>query len=161
MTLLLRKMLFTTLTPADRQGVREVSPTLLLGEPSEYDRDGATWLAYTDSRWTPMHVAMIASMAVNLDALAGYDSPYVDNESGEITDREAYHEEMKALLQDPEQAPVPMTLPEDVEPSDPEADRPSLEDVRAAQEPQEGALNSAMRLTQSLDAYSRVEPQPA
>ena len=157
MTLALRKLIFDNLSEPDRQGVREVDPTLLLGEPVVYtDSGGAQWLCYTDSRWMQLQIAMLAAMSENLQDLKGYDSPYVDNDTQEITDREAYHQEMKTLLQDDSAVTTPMTLPADVTPSDTEAERPSFEDIRAAQEGSDGSLDSKLRLP-SLDSWTRVE----
>jgi hypothetical protein len=159
MTVLIRKALVDTFSPAIKTGVSELDPTLALGDPVTYeDENGAQWYGFSDSRWRPIQIAMLASTAQNAGRLSTYDSQYVTDE-GEVTDREALHEESKAVLQDPQEVDTPMTLPENVTPSDPDADRPSMEDIRAAQEPEAGSLDPRFRIERSLDGYTRSEPQ--
>jgi hypothetical protein len=159
MTVLIRKSLVDTFSPAIRTGVSELDPTLALGDPVTYeDTDGAKWFAFTDSRWQQIQIAMLAATAQNADQLSTYDSEYVTDD-GEVTDREALHEESKAVLQDPNEVDHPMTLPGDVTPSDPDADHPSMEDIRAAQEESAGSLDDTFRLDRSLDSYTRVDPE--
>jgi hypothetical protein len=158
MTILIRKALVDTFSPAIKTGVSELDPTLALGEPRTVkDENGAKWLAFTDFRWREIQIAMLAATAQNAARLSTYDSQYVTDD-GEVTDRDALHEESKAVLQDPNEVDTPMTLPEDVTPSDPDADRPSMEDIRAAQEAQAGDLDSVFRIERSLDEYTRVDP---
>jgi hypothetical protein len=54
-----------------------------------------------------------------------------------------------------------MTLPEHVEPSDPDADTPSFEDVRAAQERNTGDLNDKVRVNIDTLGWTRVEAELA
>lgn len=157
MTVLIRKALVDSFSPAIKTGVSELDPTLALGDPVVYeDQNGAQWQAFTDSRWRQVQIAMLASTAENAANLSTYDSQYVTDDGG-VTDREALHEESKAVLQDPQQVDTPMTLPGDVTPSDPDAGRPSMEDIRAAQESTSGSLDSRFRVERSLDGYTRVE----
>ena len=157
MTVLIRKALVDTFNPAIKTGVSELDPTLALGEPVLYeDTDGAQWYGFSDSRWRPIQIAMLAATGQNASRLSKYDSEYVTDE-GEVTDREALHEESKTILQDPQEVDTPMTLPEDVTPSDPDAERPSFEDIRAAQESSAGSLDNRFRIERSLDAYTRAE----
>jgi hypothetical protein len=155
-TVLIRKSLVDQFSPAIKTGVSELDPTLALGEPRIVeDENGAKWFAFRDGRWRQIQIAMLASTAQNAARLSTYDSQYVTDE-GEVLDRDALHEESKAVLQDPNEVDTPMTLPEDVTPSDPDADRPSMEDIRAAQEAQAGDLDPKFRLERSLDNYTRV-----
>jgi len=157
MTVLIRKALVDTFSPAIRNGVSHLDPTLMLGEPvTRKDQDGALWYTFTSSRYTPIQIAMLASTAENAARLSTYDSEYVTDE-GEVLDREALHEESKTILQDPQEVDTPMTLPEDVAPSDPDAERPSFEDIRAAQESSAGSLDNRFRIERSLNAYTRAE----
>jgi len=157
MTVLIRKALVDTFNPAIKTGVSELDPTLALGDPVRVeDADGAQWHAFTDSRWRDIQIAMLAATAENAANLSTYDSEYVTDD-GEVTDRDALHEESKAVLQDPNEVDTPMTLPGDVTPSDPDADTASMEDIRAAQESEAGSLDNRFRIERSLDAYTRVE----
>jgi len=161
MTVLIRKSLVDTFSPAIRTGVSELDPTLSLGDPVTYeDTNGAQWLAFTDSRWRPIQIAMLAATGQNAERLSTYDSEYVTDE-GEVLDREALHEESKAVLQDPQEVDTTMTLPSGVTPSDPEAERPSMEDIRAAQEESAGSLDGIFRIERSLDGYTRIDPETA
>jgi len=157
MTVLSRKSLVDTFSPAIKTGVSELDPTLALGDPVTYeDENGAQWLGFTDSRWRQIQIAMLASTAENAGRLSSYDSEHVTDE-GEVTDREALHEESKAVLQDPNEVDTTMTLPADVTPSDSDAERPSMEDIRAAQESEAGSLDNRFRIERSMNAYTRVE----
>jgi hypothetical protein len=159
MTVLIRKSLVDTFSPAIKTGVSELDPTLALGDPVTYeDAGGAKWYAFTDSRWRQVQIAMLASTAENAGRLSSYDSEYV-TDTGEVTDREALHEESKTVLQDPNEVDTPMTLPSGVTPSDPDADRPSMEDIRAAQESTSGSLDNRFRIERSMDAYTRSDVQ--
>lgn len=150
MTVLLRKSLTDTFSPAIKAGVSELDPSLALGDPVLYeDENGAKWYGFTDARWREIQIAMLAATAQNAGRLSTYDSEYVTDE-GEVLDREALHEESKAVLQDPQEVDTPMTLPKDVTPSDPDADRPSMEDIRAAQDG--GSLNERMRLVRGINS---------
>lgn len=161
MTVLIRKNLVDQFSPAIKTGVSELDPTLALGDPVVYeDQNGAQWQASTDSRWRQLQIAMLASTAENAGRLSTYDSEYVTDD-GEVLDREALHEESKAVLQDPQEVDTPMTLPGDVTPSDPDAKRPSMEDIRAAQESEAGSLNNRFRIERSMDGYTRVELETA
>jgi len=159
MTVLIRKSLVDTFSPAIRTGVSELDPTLALGDPvTVEDADGAQWQTFTDSRWRQVQIAMLASTAENAGRLSTYDSQYVTDD-GEVLDREALHEESKAVLQDPQEVDTPMTLPSDVTPSDPDAERPSMEDIRAAQESEAGSLDNRFRIERSMDGYTRSDVQ--
>jgi len=159
MIVLIRKSLVDTFSPAIKTGVSELDPTLALGEPVLYeDKNGAKWFAFTDSRWRPIQIAMLASTAQNADQLSTYDSQYVTPD-GEVTDREALHEESKAVLQDANEVDTTMTLPADVTPSDPDAEQPSMEDIRAAQEESAGSLDDTFRIERSLSGYTRIDEQ--
>jgi vancomycin resistance protein YoaR len=103
-----------------------------------------------------LQIAMLASTAENAGRLSTYDSEYVTDD-GEVLDREALHEESKAVLQDPNEVDTPMTLPSGVAPSDSDADRPSMEDIRAAQESTSGSLDNRFRIERSVSAYTRAE----
>jgi hypothetical protein len=158
MTVLIRKSLVDTFSPAIKTGVSELDPTLALGDPRTVeDENGAKWFAFTDSRWRPIQIAMLAATAQNASRLSTYNSEHV-TEEGEVTDREALHEESKAVLQDSQQVDTPMTLPADVTPSDSDAERPSMDDIRAAQESEPGSLDRAFRIERSPSAYTRAEP---
>jgi hypothetical protein len=159
MTILIRKALVDTFSPAIKTGVSELDPSLALGEPQIHeDENGAKWYTFTDFRWRQIQIAMLAATAQNASRLSTYDSQYV-TDSGEVLDRDALHAESKAILQDSDEVDTPMTLPEDVTPSDPDADRPSMEDIRAAQEAQAGDLDPVFRIERSLDAYTRIDPE--
>jgi len=158
MTLALRKSEIDKLDEPHKNGVSEMDPTLMLGAPVVYeDESGKEWYCFSDSRWSLPQIAMLACIALNIDALKGYDSPYVDNETGEVTDRDALHQEALAMLQDPDVADPTLTLPENVAPSDAEATRPSFEDVRAAQEKNDGDLDGLMRVSVDTSAWTRIE----
>ena len=160
MTLALRKLVFDQLTEPDKAGIRELSPDLILGIPRVMnDGQGRKWETYTSGQFTPIQIAMTAAVAVNRQALIGYDSPSVDNDTAEVLDRGAWHEEIKALLQDPDAVAVPMTLPEDVVPSDPEREYATLKDIALAQEGVEGELDGVLRVDPDQSEWSDVEPE--
>jgi hypothetical protein len=158
MTIALSKTDIDQLDQPRKNAVSEIQPDLLLGDPVLYeDENGKQWYCFSDSRWTLFQVAILSCIGLNIDALKGYDSPYVDNETGEVTDRDALHEEAVAMLQDPNVADPTLTLPENVTPSDPEAARPSFEDVRAAQEKNDGDLDDKVLLHVDTSQWTRVE----
>jgi len=160
MTIALRKSNVDQLDDTRKNAVSEIQPDLLLGDPEVMEDDqGRLWYTFSDSRWKPIQIAMLAAIGLNIDALQGYDSEYVDNETGEVTDRNALHEETKTVLQDSSFADPTMTLPENVTPSDPEADTPSHEDVCKAQEVNEGDLDEKMLVQPDMSNWSRVETQ--
>jgi hypothetical protein len=162
MTIALSKTHIDQLDDVRKNAVSQMTPSLFLGDPVLMeDENGKQWYTFSDSRWSLMQVAMLACIGLNIDALKGYDSAYVDDETGEITDHDALHAEAVAALQDPGLVDPTMTLPEDVEPSDPDADRPSYKDVRAAQEPTGGDLDDKVRVSVDTSAWTRVETELA
>ena len=158
MTITLSKTHIDKLDDTRKNAVSQIQPDLLLGDPVLYEDDtGKQWYAFSDSRWSLMQIAMLACIALNVEALKGYDSQYVDNETGEVLDQDALHQEGLAMLQDPDVADPTLTLPENVTPSDPEAARSSFEDVRDAQEKNDGDLDGLMRVSVDTSAWTRIE----
>jgi len=134
-----------------QHAVSQIQPSLYLGDPVTYeDPDGTLWYGFSDGRWEKIQIAMLGTVAQNVGALKTYDSDYVDDETGEISDHDALHQEAKTELQDSSLVDPTMTLPENVEPSDPEATEPSFDDVRAAQEKNTGDLDTLMQLFSSV-----------
>jgi len=158
MTVALSKTHIDQLDDVRKSAVSQMTPSLFLGEPVLMeDENEKQWYTFSDSRWSRMQIAMLACIGLNIDALKGYDSAHVDDQTGEIIDHEALHAEAVAALQDPGLVDPTMTLPEDVEPSDPDAGRPSFEDVRAAQEPSDGALDNRMLVAPDTSDWTRPE----
>jgi hypothetical protein len=157
----LSKDYFDQLDEVRQHVVSQIQPSLYLGEPGTYeDPNGNLWYGFSDGRWERVQIAMLGTIVQNVGVLKTYDSDYVDDETGEISDHDALHQEAKTDLQDSFLADPTMTLPENVEPLDPVADRPSFEDVRAAQEKIAGDLDSLMQLFSSVPGtWARVDEE--
>ena len=150
MILTIKKTIFDSLTDPDQEGVRSAYPSVWLGVPAEYtDADGTHW--YVHSHNYPLDlVARIACMAANMQEVAAHDSPYLDNETGEVTDADAFADDIRDLLLNG------VTHPLDEGPHE------DAQAARDAQEPTEGALDDVFRVYDSVpEGWSRVEPDIA
>jgi len=159
MTVLLRITEFNALSTGKKKAIRKSYPVPILSEavPQNVyeDSDGKQWASYTDGRFSPIQIAILASMSVNRKALVDYNSPYVNDD---VEDEDSWQKECKAVLKN--EVPVPMTLPEDVETEDEFG--PTLQEVRKAQESVEGELDDVMRVIGNVsdnENYTRVDPK--
>lgn len=148
---------FQQFSEAVQVALRGLDPDLLIGEPARFEDDqGRVWLAHSDGRWSQIQVAMLACSLVNIQKVQNLDFQHV--EDGEVTDREAHHQQLRTYLEDDMPPPKLLVAPEDVSPSDPEVGV-TLQDVFDAQKPSPNALTNTLRLVFDTGPYERVDEQ--
>jgi len=93
--------------PASAEGLlKYASAQLIIGIPASKNDGTGSKTVHTDPRWTPKHVALVASLLSNRSDLAG--APTVMQDGGEV-DRQATEDAMESYLSDPAR-PFPLVM---------------------------------------------------
>lgn len=93
--------------PASAEGLlKYASAQLIIGIPANLNDGTGSKTVHTDPRWTPKHVALVASLLSNRGDLA--DAPTVVQDGGDI-DRQATEAAVESYLSDPAR-PFPLVM---------------------------------------------------